>query len=128
MDLVIGGACQNKRQAACAVFNLNMEDIADGSICGFHEIFRCRALSDFHLLIRRMLEEGKDTQNLIQEIIGKNPNIVIISDEIGYGIVPMDARLREWRERTGRICCEAAAASEHVVRVVAGIPQFIKGA
>lgn len=127
MKLMIGGACQNKRQAACEVWNIELREIIDGASCGFDEIFCCRAVSDFHIFIRRMLAEGKNPAELISKLSAQNPDIMIISDEIGYGIVPMDKDLRAWRECTGRICCEIAACSEEVVRVTAGIPQVIKG-
>ena len=34
--------------------------------------------------------------------------MILVTDEIGYGIVPMDPFLREVRETTGRICTELA--------------------
>ncbi|MDO5539070.1 MAG: bifunctional adenosylcobinamide kinase/adenosylcobinamide-phosphate guanylyltransferase [Eubacteriales bacterium] len=127
MNLVIGGTCQNKCQVACELFHIEKKDIADGEVCEMDEIFYCKAINHFHLYIRRLIREGQDTEKLIQNILAQNPDILLISDEIGYGIVPMDAGLRKWRECTGRICCEAAAASEKVVRVIAGRAQTIKG-
>lgn len=127
MKLMIGGACQNKRQAACDIWGIDLNEIIDGEVCGFEEIWNCRAVADFHILIQRMLAEKKNPADLLQKLLVKNPDIIIISDEIGYGIVPMNADLRAWRECTGRICCEIAAHCEKVVRVIAGIPHVIKG-
>lgn len=127
MKLVIGGTCQNKCKVACELFHMEKADFADGEVCEMDEIFNCKGMNHFHLYIRRLIREEKDTGHLIQDILTRNPDIVLISDEIGYGIVPMDAGMRMWRECTGRICCEAAAASEKVVRVVAGLAQIIKG-
>ena len=50
----------------------------------------------------------------------------MISDEIGNGIVPMDAFEREYREQTGRILIELAKEAEEVIRVICGIGQKIK--
>ena len=51
---------------------------------------------------------------------------MIITDEIGSGIVPLDVKEREWREVHGRICCQLAGRADAVFRVIAGIGQKIK--
>ena len=68
----------------------------------------------------------KNPEEEIKEFIRDNDNCVIISDEIGNGIVPMDKKEREYRERTGRILAEIAKMADEVVRVVCGIEQKIK--
>ena len=55
-----------------------------------------------------------------------HPGCIIISDEIGNGIVPVNSFEREYRERTGRILVELAGRAEEVVRVICGIGQKIK--
>lgn len=57
---------------------------------------------------------------------GKHPDTVIICDEVGSGIVPLDSFEREYRERLGRLLCEIAAKAERVERIVCGIGQRIK--
>ena len=37
------------------------------------------------------LENGKDVSDLAEKIICKNPDIVLVSQEVGYGVVPVDA-------------------------------------
>ena len=39
----------------------------------------------------------------------KNPDLVLISNELGYGVVPMDVFDRNYRETTGRVCTEIAS-------------------
>ena len=51
---------------------------------------------------------------------------MIISDEIGNGIVPVDAFERDYRERTGRMLITLASQADEVVRVICGIGQKIK--
>ena len=51
---------------------------------------------------------------------------MIICDEIGNGIVPLDAFEREYREHTGRILIELAGKADEVVRIICGIQQRIK--
>ena len=58
---------------------------------------------------------------IIMEIISKNPEVILISDEIGYGIVPFDKEERFYRELTGRIMCEVAKKANSVERIICGI-------
>ena len=51
---------------------------------------------------------------------------ILVTDEIGYGIVPIDPFEREYREETGRICCLLAEKSEEVWRVCCGIGTRLK--
>ena len=77
------------------------------------------------LFIRNVKEEQRAV--LADKLIHQNPEIVLVSDEIGYGLVPIDAADRCYREQVGRICTELAAFSDEVVRVVMGIGTKIKG-
>ena len=70
--------------------------------------------------------EGEDISELAKQLKEKNPDLILVTDEIGYGIVPMDPFLREVRETTGRICTELAKDAKSVIRVVCGIPTVIK--
>ena len=64
-----------------------------------------------HLLAR---ENGKDVSDLAEKIICKNPDIVLVSQEVGYGVVPVDAFDRKYREAVGRVCTKLAAYSHKV--------------
>ena len=52
---------------------------------------------------------------------------VVICNEVGCGLVPVDPAERERRERTGRLCIELAKQADRVIRVVCGIGTIIKG-
>lgn len=54
------------------------------------------------------------------------PNWIIISDEVGNGIVPMEKEERAYREVLGRILIEAASKADRVERVICGLGQRIK--
>ena len=69
------------------------------------------------------LKEDKDPLSLADTLCGH----VITCDEIGCGIVPIDRADENWREAVGRLCCALAQKADAVVRVIAGVPQFIKG-
>ena len=51
---------------------------------------------------------------------------VIICDEIGCGLVPIEKNEREHREKIGRCCIRLAQNAEKVVRVYCGIGTYIK--
>ena len=53
---------------------------------------------------------------------------IVVCQEVGGGVVPIDAQEREWRECTGRLCCDIAAQADRVYRVYCGIATCIKGA
>ena len=127
MIFVIGGAFQQKREVACKLFGYRLSDFVDGKDCTYEQIKNAKAVYNFHEFILQCMQEEQDLTALAEILQKENPDILIVSDEIGYGIVPMEQDMRAWRELTGRICCQIAALSDTVVRVVAGIPTVIKG-
>ena len=81
---------------------------------------------NFHLWIRELIAQGKDAEAEAEQYFAAHPNAILIADEVGNGIVPLDPFEREYRERLGRILIRAAELSEQVVRVICGIGQRIK--
>lgn len=53
--------------------------------------------------------------------------VILVSNEVGCGIVPENRLAREFRDRAGQMNQRVAAAAHTVVWTVAGIPVFIKG-
>lgn len=134
MILIIGGAYQGKKDyafhllygAECKSNNENEKDHLDGETCELKDIYEAKIIYHFHFFIRRALEDNWDMKHLVESLFEKNPNIVIVSNEIGYGVVPMDPVDRRYREVTGRIMCSIAKVSREVHRVVCGIGTVIK--
>ena len=52
---------------------------------------------------------------------------VIVSNEVGHGIVPDNALARQFREAQGRLNIALAAQADLAVQVTAGLPQILKG-
>lgn len=52
--------------------------------------------------------------------------IVVVSNEIGFGIVPQSAGTRRFRDELGRLNQRFAAIADEVVLVVAGLPVQVK--
>lgn len=110
MVFIIGGACQGKTAYAKRMYPGRP------------------VISNLHLQIYDWMKQGRDTRQELERVLKqtREENSVILSDEIGYGIVPVDAFERKYREETGRLCCIVAAEAETVIRVVAGLGTSIK--
>lgn len=54
--------------------------------------------------------------------------VVLVSNEVGLGIVPENALARAFRDHAGRLNQRAAEAADQVVLVTAGLPMTLKPA
>ncbi|QFJ55842.1 bifunctional adenosylcobinamide kinase/adenosylcobinamide-phosphate guanylyltransferase [Pseudobutyrivibrio xylanivorans] len=110
MVLVVGGSYQGKTDYASENFS------------------NANCLNHLHLFIKERLEAGKIQQEILEEIraIVTDGDWVIISDEIGNGVVPQQEFDRQWREVTGRILISLAKEATEVYKVVCGIAVKVK--
>ena len=60
-------------------------------------------------------------------LLSANPEVILICDEVGCGVVPVDPAQRARREAVGRLCCRLAARAERVERIFCGLPMVLKG-
>lgn len=125
MKLVIGGSHQGKLDWVQEQFH--QQTIANGADCSTKELLEKPVIWQFHLWVRRMLKESvDDVQDMVRRILEQNPDVIIISDEIGCGVVPMEPFERHYREEVGRICCKLAKQAKQVYRVTCGVAVQIK--
>lgn len=109
MKLYIGGAYQGQ------------EELARRENPG------CVLWTDFHMTVRRaVLSDGKDPAAFAEGFVRDNPDAVVVADEVGSGVVPLQAEDRRFREAVGRVLCVIARESEQVTRCVCGIGVRIK--
>jgi adenosylcobinamide kinase/adenosylcobinamide-phosphate guanylyltransferase len=78
-----------------------------------------------HLLSDGDLPPKED--HLINAICRTKADVVIVSNEVGHGIVPDNKLARQFREAQGRLNIRLALNCDLVVQVVAGIPTPLKG-
>lgn len=64
---------------------------------------------------------------LLDALRGCAARWIIVSNEVGQGIVPDNAMARQFREAQGRLNIALAAEAQLAVQVVAGLPLVLKG-
>lgn len=109
MIFVIGGAYQGKTEYVNAHFGEEYQ-----------------VVNQYHRIIRNQLKQGQSPMEEAKKLLQVRDRLVIISDEVGYGLVPADAFEREYRELCGRVSCYLAGEAEQVIRVVCGVGARIK--
>jgi len=83
-------------------------------------------LADFHEAVRAALSRGEDPRAFAQRVCEAEPDAVIVANEVGAGVVPVEAAERAYREAVGRALCVVAQRAERVTRAVCGIGVRIK--
>lgn len=123
MIFITGGAFQGKREYAVKRFGLSESDITDGGSCELPELKTARCITGYELAVRRMMRENIDPLAVTAELECD----IIIMNEIGSGIIPLEKDERVWREQVGRAGCIIAEKADEAVRVCCGIATVIKG-
>lgn len=109
MKLYIGGVCQGQEELARA-------ENPDGAY-----------FPDFHEVIRRaVLTEQQEPRAFARQFCAEHPNAIVIANEVGAGVVPIERDERRFREAVGRALCVIAQEAESVTRCVCGIGVRIK--
>jgi adenosylcobinamide kinase / adenosylcobinamide-phosphate guanylyltransferase len=83
------------------------------------------------LWVSNLMTAGADPDAAIERLLAalRRPGgpIVLVSNEVGLGIVPDNPLAREFRDHAGRVNQRVAAAADRVVFVAAGLPLALKG-
>jgi adenosylcobinamide kinase/adenosylcobinamide-phosphate guanylyltransferase len=69
---------------------------------------------------------GPEADRLLAALVGAPGPIMLVSNEVGSGIVPDNKLARDFRDAQGRLNAQVAALADRVVLVVAGLPLDIK--
>ncbi len=127
MILITGGTCQDKKEFAKKEFLITDADIVSGkNVHDVKDISGYKVVSDYEYIVRHDLENGVDPETEYKALRESNPDIIIIANEVGCGIIPMEESENTFREETGSIMCIAARDADAVYKVVCGIAKKIK--
>lgn len=150
MEVYFGGAFQGKLEYVLE--KKGCLKVADGAGCSLKDIKEAQVLNHLHLYIKRLTykegaaynttvddtitaddtitvdttEKTMPAAEIINDIYEANPDIILICDEVGGGIVPLKKEDRIYREAVGRALCCAVKKSDRVERVMCGIGQCLK--
>lgn len=132
MILITGGAYQGAehwaQELAAREYAGSSEKpvTADGRTASDEEMRSARILCYFQEWIRRVMQRGGDIDAELDLLLKAGTDRIIATQELGCGLVPVDAFERQYREKNGRISCRLAEMSDAVYRVTCGIPQKIR--
>lgn len=84
------------------------------------------------LWLTNLMMEGRpvaaECQALADCLAARPPGpVILVSNEVGLGIVPENEMARDFRDHTGRLHQSVAAVAAKVIFVVAGLPMILKG-
>lgn len=131
MELVIGGRASGKLEYTRKISGLPMDTVADGVIDETKQILYSlqELIRDWMKVDYPSFTEEEMIVKYLERLcryLEKTPNCFILCDEVGLGVVPMEAFERSYREVVGRVLCEIAKLSRKVHRVYYGIGVIIK--
>jgi adenosylcobinamide kinase/adenosylcobinamide-phosphate guanylyltransferase len=73
---------------------------------------------------RKVMDE---VDRLVNAINQTQTSLIIVSNEVGMGIVPVDPLVRRFRDLSGMANQRFAEVADTVIFMVSGIPVFLKG-
>lgn len=120
MKLILGGAYQGKATWAAGAFGLAQTEFGDFPAEGK------RGQCHLERFSKACVDSGKDPVTEMANLKPMWRDCVVISREIGCGVVPVDAKERLWREAHGRLLRYLAMEAESVVRIFCGLPEVLK--
>ena len=90
MIFIFGGYAQGKLNFALKKYGLDYGDVFDAQEKDFSGYGGERIINHFEYMIKKWLEHDEDTIKKTDEILDVLNSCVIISQEVGCGLVPVD--------------------------------------
>ena len=125
MILILGGASQGKRAYAVQTLGIPERQIAD--LAETDDLPPdARAFDHFEQWVLRRVDQNESAEQALAARLAQLDGKVILCEDIQCGVVPIDARMRAWREENGRCLCLLARHAQQVIRVCAGLALALK--
>ena len=90
-------------------------------------VVECLTLWLSNVLLERPLDARREIENLAAQVAQTPGELLLVSNEVGQGIMPDNALARRFADLSGHLHRELAARCERVLLCVAGLPQVLKG-
>ena len=126
MHLILGGRYMGKRAYAESLYG-PFRSICDLSREEPEAVADAAATINLQDGVRTLLLRGADVRDFFGTRLERLAGRVLIGDEIGSGVVPVDPFERRWRDETGLLYQFLARESAIVDRVWAGLAVRLKG-
>lgn len=130
MELYTGGFAQGKLTYVTKQAGRQDLPVIDGAKESLFEKKwedgQCVIVNHLHLWVKRQLTEKKDPAKELFLFLESHPATILICDEIGCGIVPVEKEERLYREYVGRLVIQLAEKAERVERIVCGLGICLK--
>ena len=82
------------------------------------------------LWLTNVMLAGRDLvteqQRLVTALHDADGPVVVVSNEVGFGIVPDNALARKFRDAQGRLNMQVAAIADRAVLIAAGLPLILE--
>ena len=105
---------------------LELASALDGCPDGAPALIDCLTLWLGNLMLGDRPVEAA-VERFLEALERRHGPTVLVSNEVGLGIVPDNRLARDFRDAAGNLHRELAARAEHVHFMVAGIPMIAKG-
>ncbi len=126
MELIIGGAYAGKLTYAVQKYGFEQNELFDLAV-GLPGGGDFRCFYHLEALTKRLSAEGESAESIYEKLSPfLGTGAVVISREIGCGIVPMDAEERKYRETHGRLLRLIAESAGSVTRLFFGLEEKLK--
>lgn len=100
------------------------------TICRFAAPDTVVLIDCLSLWVSNLMHAGRDLERekgaLVTALASSPCSVILVSNEVGSGIVPANALARTYRDHMGRLHQLLAGISDYVYLIVAGIPMTIK--
>jgi adenosylcobinamide kinase/adenosylcobinamide-phosphate guanylyltransferase len=105
---------------------LDLAGAIEGAPAGATVLVDCLTLWLNNLMFNNR-DIDTETARLEAALAARQGSVIVVSNEVGSGIVPDNAEARRFRDLQGRLNQRIAARADHVVLLVAGLPMVVKG-
>ncbi len=127
VEVYTGGAFQGKLEYVLEKKGYGRDSVLEGAVIN---PLTCtsgyKIINHFHEFVRNYADKPEEVNSFAEMLVRTRDDIIIITDQVGCGIVPLDRTEREWRELHGRVMCRLASNAKHVERIICGTGQVIK--